>query len=270
MNDLAELLHTAMTEHSEGLALRPDAARTALDSAARSRRVHVVLGAGATAVLVGGTAAAVTLLDAQSPAGSARSKISVLDSGHATPQPDTPATLVHPKVTRGSDGPGPDVALRTVSLPDPAPGFPVQRAEATVARTVLPNGTYWTDAFLVAANPPTCTTVQLQPTSNPPGGRPETPTGTSCTPNGAEATVLVTEGAEPTAPDSNDEIEGVPVTQTVSVNGQPGYVTESSSQTELYYGDGQFAIQVSGEDTTVADLVTLAESLHGLPWNAPG
>jgi hypothetical protein len=264
MNDLSELLHTAMTEHTEGLGLRRDAARTALDAATRARRVHVVFGAGATAVLIGGTAAAVAFVDASSPSGSGRSKISVLNSERATHRQAPNATLSYPKVNRGSGGPGPDAALRNVSLPDPAPGFPVRRAEDSLAMTASQTGTYWTDSFLVAANPPTCTAVPLESTSTTSPSGVGNPTGTQCTPNGAEATVLVTQGPESTAPGPNGQIEGVPVSQIVTVDGQLGYITNVNSQLELYFGVGTFAIQVSGDDTKVADLVTLADSLHGL------
>jgi hypothetical protein len=274
MNDLPDVLRTAMTEHSDGLMLRPGAAREALDSAASARRTHVALGAGATAVLVGGTAAAVVWLDAQPGSASGR-PVSPANSGRATIHQEAHLTWTHPKLLPGADGASPDPALLAVSLPDPAPGFPVRRAEATTSLTSLPNGTYWTDAFLLAAQPATCTTLPAEsiPSASP-DATPSTqaspdsgssPSGeTSCTPNGAEVTVLVTEGPEPTAPDSDNQIAGDAVIQTVTVDGQTGYVTGSANELDLYYGEGKFAVTVVGEDTTVADLVTLADSLRGL------
>jgi hypothetical protein len=75
----------------------------------------------------------------------------------------------------------------------------------------------------------------------------------------------VTEGAQQTSPDSNNEIDGTTVTRTTTIDGQPAYVTRNATITRVYFKSGQFAVVAAGSNgATAAELVTLIESMHGL------
>jgi hypothetical protein len=268
MNDLPEFLRDAMTEHTDGVMLGSGAARAALHSAGRARRTYRVLGAGAVVAMAGGTAAVVAVA---SPSNTGHVAKLTAAAGRGGKPPAQPAKLSYPTVIeQGAPvGSAPSKALLNVSVPDPAPSFPLRRLVDTAAYTGMSTGAYWADAFLVGRLPERCSTLAPLPTpgpgSTPTPGSTRTPDAESCTATGPEATVLVTEGPEPTAPNAGNKIEGETVTQTTTVDGNPAYVTKGGGETDIYFAAGRFAVLVSGsEGATVDDLTTLADSIHGL------
>jgi hypothetical protein len=105
--------------------------------------------------------------------------------------------------------------LARVSLPNPAPGFPVRRAPDSTAKT-SDAGVYLSRTFLVAATPGT--------TSTPAPGVTET------RPNGQEATVIVAcHGAFPTTPDAITARHEYTVIGTTTARGQTATVVRSDT-----------------------------------------
>jgi hypothetical protein len=147
----------------------------------------------------------------------------------------------------------PRAGLDDVTLPDPAPGFPVRRAPDNVELTDVAGRSSWVKSFLLAARPETRET--------------DAAGNVSGTPNGAEVTMLV--GDFPMPPTRDGTIEGHRVVATPSVAGVTGQVTswdeKGAAISELYFQKGGFTVEVIGfRDVTTGQLVDLGEALTGL------
>jgi hypothetical protein len=143
-------------------------------------------------------------------------------------------------------------AITAVSLPDPAPGFPLRRETDGVHPTGFgPGSTFWTATFLLGVTPPDLSTP--------------TPGVVTGTPTAAEATVLVIDG-HPFDLSAPTRIDDVPVAGTTQVQGQTALVTKSCDQTDLYFSTGRFQVLIAGfpGSTDVETLVTLGNAIHGL------
>lgn len=302
-DDIEESLRAAMREQTAHLAVPAGLARTALRQAKRRGRVQqaasvtaavAVAGAGVTggvwahgrttrgsaggaSTLAGGTLAG--------PASSASPTASCYDT--TSPTPYVIASPSAGSVTAGSAAPGsssqPSKAARPaktapvvagpvagsgapsagepaagsasaaiggVRLPDPAPGFSLRRGTDSVDPTGIGDGTYWTATFLVAEKPGL--------TSTPAPGIVEVE------PTGPEATVLVSDGHPFALSSSPSEIDGIPVTGTVTVHGYRGYVTRTCDQTDIYFTSGRFDVLLAGFGTNDAQLVALGNAIEGL------
>lgn len=147
------------------------------------------------------------------------------------------------------------VALRSVQLPDPAPGFPLRRSPDGMPRQMSLDGSgpaYWIRSFALAAKPEVTTTDA----SGNVGGKP----------TGPEITLLV--GTFPAQPDPS-RVPGQKITSHPKVAGISG--TAMSGQEKgvptvtLYYSSGQFSVQIYGSGgATVDQLVALGNALTGL------
>ncbi len=148
------------------------------------------------------------------------------------------------------------VGLRQVSLPDPAPGFPVRRAPDSVERMpVGPTpGQYWVKTFLLASAPAAEVT--------------DAAGNVSGTPSGPEVTMFV--GGMPEAkPGPDHTIAGRPVVVRPAVAGVTGYLTTGSekgtSTTTLYFTRGDLSVEVIGfGNVPPRALVDLGDALTGL------
>jgi hypothetical protein len=150
-------------------------------------------------------------------------------------------------------------ALDRISLPDPAPGFPVWRAKDTTAMTDFGSGVAWTRTMLRAVKPGTSTT--------------EGSGVIDTTPNGQEATVMVAcHGAFPTTPRAVGAAHEYPVIGTTTARGQAATVVRSDTHQIgvlvtvdgwdiAAYGDYG---AVPNDPVTPAQLVTLVDALEHL------
>lgn len=141
--------------------------------------------------------------------------------------------------------------IKAVTLPDPAPGYPLRRAPDSVGLTGFgPGATYWSATFLLAVTTGATTSLGA---------------GVSeVDPTGPEATVIVADG-RPYDLSSPTSIQSVPVVKTLTVQGHPAYLTEACDQTDLYLSTGRFQVLVAGSGgTTVNKLVALENALTGL------
>lgn len=232
------------------------------------RRRRIAVGGATAAVAVAGVGAAAAVFASTGTSSTDPQRVTVASGSQSPTAAMSPTTLSYPTVMRpitvncarvmglrkckGEPNEGsPSAALLGVSVPDPAPGFPLRREpDSAATESLSTGGTYWADTFLVGRTPPSCTTY---------------PGGGACSPTGPEATVIVTKGPQPTSPDAHNEIENEPVVQTTTIDGHPAYVTQDNSETVLYFSAGPFAVLVAGDQgATVNDLTTLAESIHGL------
>jgi hypothetical protein len=237
---LETLLREAMTEHTESVPhLSLGAARLAAGRGSRARRLRLA-GASVTVVALaaGGTAAAVLVGhesgDAPVTAGGSGADPSPLFAPNAAGK----AVGQAPTATAPAD-------LEAVSLPDPAPGFPVRRVHDQRAALCGCGGPhdYWTMTFLVGVRPD-------KVTDNGDGSVGGTPTG-------PEASVIVTDGAVTL----RNRVVGH-----VTVGGRPTTVLDDDGRAVLLFAAGRFAVQVWGDEGATADqLVTLADALQGLP-----
>lgn len=127
-------------------------------------------------------------------------------------------------------------ALSAVRLPDPAPAFGPRRGPDSVAMMASSDGaTSWSATFLV---------------------------GQAC---GKEATVMV--GDFPMPATTGIPTFGAspgPITDRPTVSGHQAYVTHDGSQTILYFATSRYTVEVTAQQASVADLVTLAESLENI------
>ena len=161
----------------------------------------------------------------------------IAGSGSASATPSdkgsmVPATGPTPLPTRAP------ADLTAVALPDPAPGFGPRRSPDSVARTLNLNGVpgeYWVATFLVGVS------------------------------GGTEATVFVGEFPMPTTSGTPTLGQSPgPITDHPTVHGRQAYVTHDGVQTILFFQTSRYTVEVVGEQTTVAELVTLAESLRNI------
>jgi hypothetical protein len=213
---------------------------------ARARRQALVggtaiLGAGVVA-LVGGT----LVHDASGsvPGGSASSgRPATSSSVTATPSPSQPIGVA--------------AQLQAVTLPDPAPGFPIRRFQDSAPRQTSLDGVsapmYWVRSFLLAEKPGITTT---DASGNVTGGRP----------TGPEVTMFV--GTFP-AEWSAAHAGGRPSSQ-AAVAGVVGDVYVSTEKgvpmLVLTFQRGPFSVFIQGSGgATVDQLVALGDALNGLP-----
>ena len=153
---------------------------------------------------------------------------------------------------------GPSQQIRAVSLPNPAPGYPLRRGGDSLAPTGFgPSAEYWTATYLLAQTP---------------GAQHSVGNGAvEVDPTGPEATVLVIDG-HPFNLDNPTTIEGLPVSETTTVLGHPAWVTSACDQTDVVFSTGRFQVLLAaapgGDDTVrdanVARLKELAAALEGL------
>jgi hypothetical protein len=152
-------------------------------------------------------------------------------------------------VTPGSST-APEQALASISLPDPAPGFPHRLQPDAAPRLITLDGTQsWSRNFSVAA----------QPESTASDG-----TGIA---NGPEAVIEV--GTFP-MPGTASAIGGHPITERPSVAGTTGAVIKFEQSpgnpvTALYFRSGRFTVAITGiNNASTAQLVALGNALTGL------
>jgi hypothetical protein len=157
-----------------------------------------------------------------------------------------PSSTVDPESAKAKSGVGAPADLAAVSLPDPAPGFPLRRStDQGPEPTGVTGGTFWTQAFLVGKTPDRVIGRDAD-------GRPN-----SFAPTGPEATVLVIDGAATT--------DGTVVGHT-QVGGRPATFVHYEGENGLSFHAGRFVVQVWGfGGVTNDELVALAGALHGLP-----
>lgn len=217
-----------------------------------SRRLRLT--AVATTALAVAAAAGAGLLRPERTAGTDHATVGTLAAAvnAASTQPTVPGpTTASGTPAQPQPGGAPSAALTAVSLPDPAPGFPLRRFPDATARTTALDGAYWAHDFLLGRTPPDC-----QPL--PPAG------DGSCTPTGPEATVIVLGRAKDIRPGADGRLYGASVTGRRTVDNHTAYVTQDGGPA-LLFATGQFTVIVAGSaGTTVNELVTLADALHGL------
>jgi hypothetical protein len=225
---------------------------------ARRRRVaasSVVLGVG---VVVFGTAAVATnppwTTEGTGTVGPAA-------GGSATSAPVAPPT-VSASATQETPPAGAQLrpnraGLQSVFLPDPAPGFPVRRADDSLEQMNLGEGgaPCWVRSFLLAVRPATEVT--------------DSEGNVSGHPNGPEVTVFVGGMAE-AQPQPDGTIDGEQVVATPTVAGAQGYLTQGSEKdtprTSLYFRSGRFQVEIHGFGAvTPGQLVDLGDAIQGLP-----
>lgn len=149
-------------------------------------------------------------------------------------------------------------ALSRVTLPAPAPGFPVRRGDDTVVNEFA-SGAAVTRVILLAVTPGVTTTLA--------------PGVVDTRPTGQEATLMVTcAGAFPTTPDDVRAAKQYPVIGTTTVLGQPATIVRSDShQVGVLVSAYGLDIAAYGDSSSVPDhpvspdqLIRLIESLQHL------
>jgi hypothetical protein len=143
-----------------------------------------------------------------------------------------------------------------VSLPDPAPGFPVRRWSdpRRISPTLLGGASAWTRTWGLAVTP-------YRQVTDAAGRVSEVPTG-------PEVTLIVGYFALP-AQGVGPSGEREKLVREVDVAGSRGWVTTSSDKgsavRSLYVGVGDLSVWISGIDgVTTAQLVALGDALTGL------
>lgn len=274
MNDVDELLRQAMAEHTEAIGLPQGLAARSLQRARRRSRVEHVLAVTA-AVAVAGSAAAVlvgsAVLDAGVGAGSRPATV----SGASASTSAGSSRVVTPS------GPVPD-GLASVTLADPAPGFPYRKlpdgVRPTVIQTVHGTQTVWVATFVVDAS--------AHPTAQTPGAT--VYVGTYPLPISSDHTTIdstsfhtygytidgrpaIMAGGDADDPSPVHNTSPIPVFEkfvvvaTPMVQGHQGYLFETTFSRVLYFSSGRFTIKIeTGLNSTVDQLVTLGDALTGL------
>ena len=150
-------------------------------------------------------------------------------------------------------------ALARISLPDPAPGFPVVRGDDTVMNQFGGGRFAWTRTILLAVKPGTSKTLA--------------PGVIDTKPNGQEATVIVAcHGAFPTTTAGVNAEREYPVIGTTTARGQTATIVRSDShQIGVLLTSAGFDIGAYGDYSTVPNdpvtpdqLVTLIDTLQHL------
>jgi hypothetical protein len=288
MSDIEDLFRAAMKDQTEHLMTMPGIARRALRSAGRTRRVQyaatatvAALGTTATVGFVnhnhfGRTSAAgpgacfntSSASAADSPA-AAEASVDPLDLiVKTTPEVASPIALpaspapLQSSLNYGINGSAAPTSgdavvstesaqIKAVTLPDPAPGYPLRREPDSVAMNSFDsNVNYWSAVFLLGVTPGATASLGAG--------------AVEVDPTGPEATVIVADG-HPFDLSSPTSIGGVPVASTLTVQGHPAYLTEACDQTDLYLSTGRFQVEVAGfGGTTITKLVALENALTGL------
>jgi len=157
-----------------------------------------------------------------------------------------------PGGTTGTPGSStaPEQALASVSLPDPAPGFPHRLQPDAAPRLITLDGTQsWSRNFSLAAKPESTASD-----------------GTGIA-NGPETVIEV--GTCP-MPGTASAIGGHPITERPSVAGTTGAVIKFEQSpgnpvTALYFHTGRFTVAITGiNNASTEQLVALGNALTGL------
>ncbi|MGH8890947.1 MAG: hypothetical protein ACRDV3_14460 [Acidothermaceae bacterium] len=282
---IEELLRAAMRARTDGTVVAPGLARTALRGAARGRRVQYATTAAASVAAVGAVSA-VGVAVQHSWRGGAAPALGTIPSASsscydtASPTPGAPSASATaavgsapasqalgsmapstPTLSPGADNPPMSHApsqIEAVTLPDPAPGYPLRRGNDAVIPTGFgASSNYWTATFTLAQTPADSHTAANGVVDTEPAG--------------PEATVLVIDGhpfdlANPTS------IEGVPVSETTTVLGHKAWITSACDQTDVVFSTGRFQVLLAGfpggndsvRDANLVRLTALADALRGL------
>lgn len=225
MNDTEDLLRDAMREYTDGLRLGPVAGAAALVGARRrTRRARVT---GAT---VGGLALVLVAMVGWAGFGS-RGDESVGPAAGSS------------KVTFTAPSPlpsDPPAALLGVSLPDPAPGFPVRISQPTRPILTKDFGTsFWSRTWVLGLTRR----------------------------NFADASVIVGD-IRADGLSTPSTIQGDKVQRTTSVQGHPAFLTHHKQDGPvdiLYFASGRFTVMITGgKNTTPDELISLGNALTGL------
>jgi hypothetical protein len=265
MSSLEQLLRDAMDEHtSSARPIGTGMAHAALRGSHRTRRLQsaaiggtsvaaaaVVVatatlggGSGSVAGSAGAAAAASSVVPAPTSAAVAPTVVGATYAASAAPTPESVLASgevsANDPAAKGGKGPA---ALDAVTLPDPAPGFPLRRWTDTGSQPTgigTGGGTYWTKSFGLAVTPYKMSAD-----------------GTTGTPTGPEVTILVVDGWP--------RMDGTDVGHT-HVNGQAAVLVDYDNMHGLGFSAGKFSVQVWGSSTvTSGQLVALATALQGLP-----
>jgi hypothetical protein len=248
MSDVEEMLREAMRDHTDGLTVAPTTVPAALRTVRRSQRTRLVMTTGAAVVVAGGAAA--TIIVTHNPSGSApRQRVVPAASGTVSSSPDAAPPSTRLRIVRHGAPAGavPSEALQHVSLPDPAPGFPMRDTypKGEIAYSSFGNdrrADYWSALFRV-----------------------EQTAAKGGVPTGPEASVTVIDGPVPATPDSHNQIDGLPVIGHRTVSGRPAYLIHDGAATILNIDTGRFTVKITGDfGATVDELVALGAALHGL------
>ncbi len=232
---------------------------------ARRRRV-----AASTLLLGVGAVAFASVAVATNLPGGDRSTASVgpAAGGSAAPAPTASASTSPPSPTPSVSESSPvppagaqlrpnRAGLQSVFLADPAPGFPVRRAEDSLEQMNMGEhgSPVWVRTFLLATVP---TTEVTDSAGNVSGHG-----------NGPEATVFVGGMAE-ARPGPDGTIDGAQVVATPHVAGVDGYLTQDvekgTPRSTLYFSVGGFRVEVHGfGGVSQGQLVDLGNAVEGLP-----
>ncbi|HVU73876.1 MAG TPA: hypothetical protein VHE83_13005 [Mycobacteriales bacterium] len=276
MTRFEDRLTDLLRDASDGVDVSPSLTRTVLADARRAQRKTVVLGAGAGLLGTGVVAAGAFALAAPT-----HQKLEVATPGAAAgtssgpvvgptasangidcgPAPTAKAPGADARAPRGKLGPAAPVkpaGLDAISLPDPAPGFPVRRDKDSSFVQSGGDGTEkleWTRFFAVEQSP--VHTQQLGCGSY------------ESSPTGPEATIMVMSRAD-VPPSDGRTFEGtIAVDGTTTALGHTAYIGHDKGS-----DDGWVAVQASNDKwtviasgdsgTTVDQLVTLIDAIEGI------
>lgn len=288
---IEQMLRGAMRAHVQDAFPAPGMARKALRGAERGRRVQYAATAAASVAAVGVVTATTVVVHDNTRGGAGSATLagglpsptgSCFDTASPTPfassdvvSGKTPVPAVSPTMSPATsassvassasaqvlDQPmrqGPSQAIRGVTLANPAPGYALRRDSDSLAPTGFgPSSEYWTATYLLAQTP---------------GARHTIGNGAvEVDPTGSEATVLVIDG-HPFNLDNPTTIEGLPVSETITVLGRQAWVTSACDQTDIVFSTGRFQVLLAaapgGDDTVrdanVARLKEVAAALKGL------
>ena len=148
----------------------------------------------------------------------------------------------------------PPTGLTDVSLPDPAPGFPIRREQEQIGGMTEGSRTYWVKTFLLASE----------------AGTPTTDAAGSASSSTNERQVTLVVGNFPMMRVKADgTIEGHEVVDSPAVAGATGLVTTYSEKgtpiSELYFDGEDFNVRVIGMGgVTTGELVDLGNAITGL------
>jgi hypothetical protein len=239
---------------------------------ARRRRVAatgLLLGVGALAFASAAVATNLPLGEGPGVAGGPAAEGSAAPTASASlnvPPSSTPSASARTPSASVSSPPGPPAGtqlrpdragLQSVTLADPAPGFPVRRAADGLEQMPMGEGgaTVWVRSFLLATAPAAETT--------------DAAGNVSGTPTGPEVTVFVGALAK-VRPDLDGTIDGAPLVASPAVAGVVGYLTQDAEKgtprTTLYFSNGAFRVEIHGfGDVAQQQLVDLGNAIEGLP-----
>jgi hypothetical protein len=211
---------------------------------------------GVAAASGGGIQTSLTPPDASTPPAVSSSTASPSADSAATPPPVGYAPSGAPTPTGtgvGAPQGAPPADLAAVSLPNPAPGFPLRRWADDVSPETSGPGKpdRWVATFGLA--------VQPEPTSTRTPGMP------SGVPNGPEVTIFVGAYSTPVHLSGlgSRALAGAP-----TVAGVTGHLAEYTEKgttfSVLYFTTGKFTTEIIGNNVTTEQLIALGDALTGL------